>query len=265
MFARVGAMKEWGATTTTPPTPGRVILSGHSGADIGMDQMLSGGKGPKNLGGIFLLDTLYDGAGHDAVVWKVSEKRLDQDLVRLKGMVTGDPAKDEPAQVAWVKAKGYRLFDTYVPEGFYDASAEALRKKKDAWLKKPDTRAVLGTPGSAVYDAVSANLVFAQGEDGPRPRGRRAPEGRAGDVVSGLEGRPWSLARMDCSEGASVALATSRGQRGARSHLPWSRQSSALRAGRAVRRRASRSPSGRSRQTGLQRSLSSAAGRAAAR
>ena len=95
-------------------------------------------------------------------MWKVSEKRLDQDLVRLKGMVTGDPAKDEPAQVAWVKAEGYRLFDTYVPEGFYDASAEALRKKKDAWLKKPDTRAVLGTPGSAVYDAVSANLVFAK-------------------------------------------------------------------------------------------------------
>jgi hypothetical protein len=162
VFARVGAMKEWGATITTPPTPGRVIFAGHSGADIPMDQMLSGGKGPKNLGGIFLLDTLYDQAGHDVVVWKVSEKRLEQDLVRLSGMLTGNGAKDEADQVAWVRAAGFRLFDTYVPKGYYDESAATLQKKKDAWLKKPSTRAVLGAPGTPLYDAVSANLVFGQ-------------------------------------------------------------------------------------------------------
>ncbi len=162
VFARVGAAKEWGATTTTPPTPGRVILSGHSGADIGMDQMLSGGKGPKQLGGIFLFDTLYDDAGHEKAVWKVSEQRLEQDLVHLKGMVTGDPARDEQAQVAWIKAAGFRLFDTYVPKGYYDKSGEALEKKKDAWLKKASTSAVLGAPGSQLYAAVSANLVFGE-------------------------------------------------------------------------------------------------------
>ena len=41
-----------------PPTPGRVTLSGHSGADQPITQMLSGGKAG-DLAGLFLFDTMY--------------------------------------------------------------------------------------------------------------------------------------------------------------------------------------------------------------
>jgi hypothetical protein len=163
VFARLTEMKAWGVST--PPVPGGVVLSGHSGADVAISEMLSSDLGPEHLEGLFLFDTMWPGAGHDVKIWNAVRIRLEKDLDALRSLwhAAGDRDKAEAKMVEWVHHHGFRLYDVFGAGGTYDRASNSLRDKKDRWLAQKDVQWVLGTPGTAVYDAVALNLVVAPG------------------------------------------------------------------------------------------------------
>jgi hypothetical protein len=164
VFARLAAMKAWGQPT--PPTPGPVVLAGHSGADVAIDEMVSGDLGPKNLGGLFLFDTMWPGAGHEDRIWKAIERRLEVDLSALRNILSDegdDRSRAEPKMVERVRREGFRLYDVFGAGGTYDEASTKLGAKKDAWLGREHVRRVIGGPKSPVYEAVAANLVVKAG------------------------------------------------------------------------------------------------------
>ncbi len=163
VFARLTEMKAWGVST--PPVPGGVVLSGHSGADVAISEMLSSGLGPQQLEGLFLFDTMWPDAGHDVKIWNAVRTRLEKDLDVLRSLwhSVGDRDKAEAKMLEWVHHHGFRLYDVFGAGGTYDKASNSLKRKKDGWLAQKDVQWVLGTPGTPVYDAVALNLVVAPG------------------------------------------------------------------------------------------------------
>ncbi len=163
VFARLTEMKAWGVST--PPVPGGVVLSGHSGADVAISEMLSSDLGPEHLEGLFLFDTMWPGAGHDVKIWNAVRTRLEKDLDVLRSLwhVVGDRDKAEAKMLEWVHHHGFRLYDVFGAGGTYDKASNSLKDKKDGWLAQKDVQWVLGTPGTPVYDAVALHLVVAPG------------------------------------------------------------------------------------------------------
>jgi hypothetical protein len=132
VFEKLTAMKAWG--TAKPPTPGGVVLSGHSGADVGIGQMLDSDLGPKQLEGLLLFDTMWPNAGHQEKIWTAVERRLNGDLTGLAEIANREPdeGKMRKAQVDWVVAKGFRLFDTFNPQGTYAGESTTSRRRPRA-------------------------------------------------------------------------------------------------------------------------------------
>ncbi len=98
VFGRLADMGVW---RDGAPTPGKVVLSGHSGADMPIAQMVSGEMSPSKLQALFLFDTMYPEAGFEKTIWAAIERRLDQDLFSLSAIdaSTGrDVAEDRMVQ-----------------------------------------------------------------------------------------------------------------------------------------------------------------------
>jgi hypothetical protein len=159
VFDNVTAMKAWG--TTKPPTPGGVVLSGHSGADVGIGQMLDKDLGPKQLEGLLLFDTMWPNAGHQEKIWTAVERRLNGDLTGLAEIANrvADEGQMRKAQVDWVVAKGFRLFDMFNPQGTYAGESNDLKKEVEGWLRRGYVKDVIGDETSPVYQAIARNLV----------------------------------------------------------------------------------------------------------
>src|SRR5262249_34732813 len=117
-FAKLTELKEW--NTPVPPQPGRVILAGHSGADVALTEMLDGEKGPKRLGGLFLFDTMQD-TGQEKIIWAALERRLGVDLGLLQDLAIDekDPVELERKRLAFIQERGFRLFEAFLKTGFY--------------------------------------------------------------------------------------------------------------------------------------------------
>src|SRR5262245_45594857 len=60
VFERLTADNGWGPGVEKPPTPGRAVLSGHSGGDQPISEMLDSGASGE-LAGLFLFDTMIVG------------------------------------------------------------------------------------------------------------------------------------------------------------------------------------------------------------
>ena len=87
-FAQLTADKAWDADGSSgdPPTPGRATLSGHSGADQPITQMLSGGKA-NDLAGLFLFDTMYVTDAEKKAKKKLKVPTPDNWKLQLEGKV----------------------------------------------------------------------------------------------------------------------------------------------------------------------------------
>jgi hypothetical protein len=168
VFGRLTAMKAWG--TPTPPVPGPVVLSGHSGADVAIDEMLAGELGPHMLRGLFLFDTMWPGKNYEVHIWKRIEFRLEQDLSELRGIEAQEDDRDRAGErmVTWVRENGFRLFVVFGADkdDVYEDTSRHLGELKDAWLRRSEVQRVIGKPGSPVYKAVAANLVVREGGGG---------------------------------------------------------------------------------------------------
>ena len=159
VFDNVSAMKAWG--TPKAPTPGGVVLSGHSGADVGIGQMLDSDLGPKQLEGLLLFDTMWPNAGHQEKIWGAVERRLNGDLTSLAEIANREPdeGRMRKAQVDWIVAKGFRLFDTFNPKGTYAGESNDLKREVEGWLRRAHVKAVIGDETSPVFQAIARNLV----------------------------------------------------------------------------------------------------------
>ena len=133
-FARLADMGVW---RDGAPTPGKVVLSGHSGADMPIAQMVSGEMSPAKLQALFLFDTMYPEAGFEKTIWSAIERRLDQDLFSLSAIdasTTGGRDAAQDRMVQWVVENGFRVYNVH--GGFYGQSSKYLEARRDEWLKK---------------------------------------------------------------------------------------------------------------------------------
>ncbi len=163
VFARLADMGVWRGGGA--PVPGNVVLSGHSGADMPIAQMVSGDLAPAKLSALFLFDTMYPGAGFEKTIWSAIERRLDQDLFALSAIdaaSTGGQAVTERRMVQWVQENGFRVYNVH--GGFYGQSSQHLVAQRDAWLKR--NKHMIGPKGSPVYQAIVANLKVTSGGGG---------------------------------------------------------------------------------------------------
>jgi hypothetical protein len=154
------------ARRTEPgPTPGKVVLSGHSGADMPIAQMVGGEMSPSKLQALFLFDTMYPDAGFEKTIWRAVEQRLDQDLFALTAIdasTTGGRDAAEERMVRWVVENGFRVYNVH--GGFYGKSSQYLVEQRDAWLAR--NRHVVGTKRSRIHQAILANIRITPGGGG---------------------------------------------------------------------------------------------------
>jgi hypothetical protein len=160
-----GKLAEMGVWRDGAPVPGKVVLSGHSGADMPIAQMVSGEMSPAKLSALFLFDTMYPEAGFEKTIWNAIERRLDQDLFSLSAIdaaSTGGKAAAEQKMVRWVLENGFRVYNVH--GGFYGQSSAYLETQRNAWLVK--NKHMVGARGSPVYQAILANIRITSGGGG---------------------------------------------------------------------------------------------------
>jgi hypothetical protein len=133
VFARLTADGAW--DTEQGPAPGNVILSGHSGADQPIAEMLDSGEGasgkaPGKLAGLFLFDSMIASA-FGGSVWNYVERRLKDELSHLRIMRFSNRPKEEveAEAEAWLRENGFRLQVVYRKGGAYDAAARDIEGK----------------------------------------------------------------------------------------------------------------------------------------
>jgi hypothetical protein len=119
-------------------SPGSVILSGHSGADSPIADMLDGtrgGEAPADMAGLFLFDSMI-ASQFGSSVWTYVKGRLDAELKHLTSIKarTGDPAAAATEMTEWLSSHGFRLQVVYRKGGDYQAAAVALKTQLDAWF-----------------------------------------------------------------------------------------------------------------------------------
>ncbi|HEU5485949.1 MAG TPA: hypothetical protein VFU98_13660, partial [Microlunatus sp.] len=218
-FARLTAIGAWAAEDA--PTPGPVALSGHSGADNPISTMLSGTLGPKNLGALFLFDTMYPGAGFVEKIWTYVEGRLNGELAELESIRAGsqeqdaDAAEDgigpRPASEAavleamldYVVRSGFRLFNVH-GGSTYRPQSEQLNRNIDRWFGSRRVRQVVGGPDAPVRQAWRANFEIFRSAD--RAKGVHMRILRYGDHLKrAVELLPQRLA-VDTTPGAQLTV-----------------------------------------------------------
>jgi hypothetical protein len=133
------------------PKRGGLMLSGHSGADVAMQDMMdkarSAGAGEvAGLKALFLLDTMYGTKDANRVIEFV-KFRLARDVAAVANL------PDEKAQTAWIQANGFRLRGAH-SGGHYKPQMKKLADAIAAWLADP---AVVPPALSA---ALAANIVI---------------------------------------------------------------------------------------------------------
>lgn len=178
-FGRLGSIGAW--TPKNAPTPGRVALSGHSGADNPISTMLSSSLAPDNLGALFLFDTMYPKAGYAEKIWTYVRGRLDQELSELQAIAaqareragrTG-PAPGATAltsiaialaQADFLTRQGFRLFNVH-GGGTYKPQSDYLQRQLTSWFRQRRVRTVVGDPGSPVATCWRANFQIFQSSD----------------------------------------------------------------------------------------------------
>lgn len=179
-FGRLTAIGAW--TAKDAPTPGSVVLSGHSGADNPISTMLSTTLGPKNLGALFLFDTMYPGAGFVEKIWTYVEGRLNGELAELAAIRAGSGEQDadaaddgvgprsaSPAAVLeamldYVLRSGFRLFNVH-GGSTYKPQSEQLNRNINRWFDRSAVRTVVGGPDAPVRQAWRANFEIFRSAD----------------------------------------------------------------------------------------------------
>jgi len=137
VFRRLTAESAW--DTEQGPAPGNVIMSGHSGADQPISEMLNSGAGasgkapgkaPGKLAGLFLFDSMIAEA-FSGSVWAYVDKRIKAELDHLRLMkFSNRPAAEvETEMEAWLQEDGFRLQVVYRKGGAYDAAARDIEGK----------------------------------------------------------------------------------------------------------------------------------------
>ena len=170
-FKRLTDDKAWDADGTSgkAPTPGRAVLSGHSGADLPLTQMLSGGKA-NDLAGLFLFDTMYVTDAEKQAKKKLKGPATPENwplqfagkvVDYVKGRFDADLATVSAAKaadrVAWVRQRGFRLSVVHASgSGRYTESSERLREVVTGWIDGLDPAVV----GADTISAIRANYVF---------------------------------------------------------------------------------------------------------
>ena len=112
-----------------------MILSGHSGADQPIAEMLDSGEGasgkaPGKLAGLFLFDSMIASA-FSGSVWNYVDRRLKDELDHLRLMKFSPRPKDEveAEMETWLRENGFRLQVVYRKGGAYDAAARDIEGK----------------------------------------------------------------------------------------------------------------------------------------
>ncbi len=134
------------------PKRGGLILSGHSGADVAMEDMMDkarAGGGSSEVAGLkalFLLDTMF-GPNDAKRVLDFVKFRLARDVAAVAQM------PDEKDQVAWIKANGFRLRGAH-SGGHYKPQMKLLADGIKTWLAEP------ANASPALSAAIAANIVI---------------------------------------------------------------------------------------------------------
>ena len=179
-FGRLTAIGAW--TAKDAPIPGPVALSGHSGADNPISTMLSTPLGPKNLGALFLFDTMYPGAGFVEKIWTYVEGRLNGELAELASIRAGSSEQDADAaddgigprsassaavleaMLDYVVRSGFRLFNVH-GGSTYKPQSEQLNRNIDRWFDSAAVRKVVGGPDAPVRQAWRGNFEIFRAAD----------------------------------------------------------------------------------------------------
>ncbi len=157
-------------------SPGRVTLSGWSGAGLGITQMIAGSEAVaagKKVGksgsllptsgfeGLFLFDAIYGKwpkAGNWLTpVWDLLQKQLHADLTSLTTEAAKNPSAPAAAQDAWLAKSGFRFRGIYTESGGCKKNYETLRDQllEQTWFAKQE-----GLPAS-VLERWKANYQVA--------------------------------------------------------------------------------------------------------
>jgi hypothetical protein len=140
------------------PSPGRVIMSSHSGGDQSIQELLDSGQGaagkaPEKLAGLFLFDTMI-AAAFGGSVWSFVDKRIGEELDHLRMMRFSrtDPAVLEAQMATWIQRNGFRLVVVCRKGGDYQPAAKAIEAKLEQRFAAATKE--LGAPGTLVYESM---------------------------------------------------------------------------------------------------------------
>ncbi len=134
------------------PKRGGLMLSGHSGADVAMEDMMDKARTAKvptevaGLKALFLLDTMF-GPRDATRVLDFVKFRLARDLASVSAL------PDEKDQIAWIQANGFRLRGAH-SGGHYKPQMKLLADGIKAWLADP------ANASPALSAAIAANIVI---------------------------------------------------------------------------------------------------------
>jgi hypothetical protein len=171
VFAKVKAM----GMGYLPPdaVPGRVILSGHSGAGNPLSEMMAAGNLPSGLREVILWDAINGPNEYKKIsTWVLGQMADARDRVVLEGVMAAvvglDPAL---AQQDFLKNRSlrFRAFhtgsasakpDTRLAKngGTYASRHAALRQAITKWLNDPINAAALGGVGSPLWTLLQDNF-----------------------------------------------------------------------------------------------------------
>ncbi len=154
VFQILSDIKAWG--DRAPPARGGLILSGHSGADVAVEQMLTAARGGHsgevaNLEALFVFDNMYTDNDAKKVI-AFLQFRLARDLVSLGALrdkATGDEGAIRQQLAAWITLHGFRFRGIESTGSFYHSRFEMVKAALRTFLDDPKTIAVIGESGPA--------------------------------------------------------------------------------------------------------------------
>jgi Domain of unknown function (DUF4157)/D-alanyl-D-alanine carboxypeptidase len=138
-------------------TPGRVILSAHSGGGLEISRMITETRLPKNFAGLFSFESIHG----DLPTWIAFVLRhLDADLIELQRLRTGtpDPAMLLQAQQSYLTGSGFRFVAMARSSSDYGTRVRAVRAAIVDWFGRHASDLSTATAGqNSVQDLLWAN------------------------------------------------------------------------------------------------------------
>jgi hypothetical protein len=199
-------------------TPGRVILSAHSGGGLEISRMIAANRLPSNFAGVLSFESIHG----DLPTWTAFVLRhLDADLTALQGFqtTTSDPASLLQAQQSYLTGSGFRFVAMARSSSDYGKQVRAVRAAIVDWFGRHASDLATATAGqNSVQDLLWANYQAVAASTGTHEQALATAQHNLGRALATLPSPPMAAASTTTT--TTTTPATTGMQRLARQSAP---------------------------------------------